>query len=284
MLLTQLCAIAAQSRRRRASIELGTLHLESVAMTTSETKKAHRQQLGLGFVFEEREGHWQILITNLALVREKFGEDFLALFSQALVAAERLNALHHLLVLNASIDQDRVAWTRNMRVIVPAMWGYLYEVAEVIRAMRGRSRVLGVDDTEHAKQLWEMAERWANGKLHKKARNTLAFHLGERATHKGGIGVLIDKGEDVVFMQGNSGGMLDSESAFGEGVLLTGLQIDDEEFKSLVSDAKSDAEHFNHRLQNLLADVLRKFGVELKEDGASPSATNAESEGDSTPR
>jgi hypothetical protein len=209
----------------------------------------------------------RIEVRLLPKLRRLFGDRLVVGFVQGFVAAERLDALGHLFLLNGGgTRKGSLAFLRNVRTLRWMQLGALYEAAAALKTIGGGG-VAGIVGKDFAAwvALAAMKDRWTKDDLLKRIRHDMAHHFGEEDFVRKGLDNLGSR--RVVFFETDSAGeVVNSSYPVVLDVQLAALAAEQTTFIALVERAFRDHLAFSDNLQRLFWEVLRVKGVRIPAD------------------
>jgi hypothetical protein len=239
-----------------------------------ESTKARRrremklQPFGRGiFAVLRKQRPLRLETRDLPMLRQMLGDNLLVGFVQGFNAAERIDSYMHLLEMNWEVaKKDSVAQVRNLRTIVFAMFGMLYEAMDAIESLH-RAGMNGMVEQSFLpwKRLQEMRVRWEKDPMLKRMRHGLGHHLGDDEEIRAGLS-RIKPGKRIAVFETDGGSMrMDSAYPIALEVLMRGMNIEDKDFSAFASRAREDQSDLGLCLQTLFAELLRRKSVRFGE-------------------
>ncbi len=255
-------------------------------MTKTKPTKADRRAreklkaLGHGVFVLYRDGKpTQIELREVPALRRQIGSELMVGFVMAFNAAERLDAITHLVTLNDAAHAGRLAHNRNHRFLVAQTFGTLYEAMQALLLLHQSGIAKRLGRYPPWIEFDAMRRRWARNHLLKDMRHQFAHHLANEEI-TAGLKRIAPGERTVLFKSEEVGGVQHSEYPIVLQALLAGARLQAEEFNPFVPAAIEDALKFGRLTQQCFIAVLRLEGVKFADD---PAASPAEATGTPTP-
>lgn len=198
------------------------------------------------FTIREESGKHITEITDLARVRQAFGDDLLIAFCRCFIWTDRLMSINFLARSVNYLKNTSVSAKREAQTILWFSCGSLVELARAMKALRraGIKGFLDGSDLASLKEMGQIIKRWKTDSLFTGVRNKVSFHLDHEVL-KTGLERISSIQQGVVFMESEGPGYGFNWIKFAHDLLSWGLF------------AKDDKEHIAQFFESVANDHVR---------------------------